>query len=80
MKNFKIEGIYPPAIFKSPTTGISYAICGSNWVEITNDFTIADATKGWICTAKDSIKTEKIVKRKTKKELLNDFVIKFKKC
>jgi len=45
---FTITGIYPPATFISPTTGIRYAVSGSSWVEIPMDMTYHEILAGWI--------------------------------
>ena len=74
MIEFKIEGWFPPGIFKSSITGIKYACCGSNWVEISEDMTMEDVMKGWICTAPCQEKPTKApAKRLTKKQLIESF-------
>ena len=75
--DFKIEGWFPPGIVKSPITGIKYACCGSNWIEISNDMTMEEVMKGWICTAPAIIPKEakKVTKRLTKKQLSESFDI-----
>ena len=71
--DFKIEGWFPPAIFFSAITGINYAVCGSNWVEIPSSMTMDDVMKGWICTAKDKPKTKPFIPRKSKKDLIESY-------
>ena len=68
--NFRIEGWFPPGIAK--TLSGRYACCGSNWVEIEDDVTMADVMKGWVCTAPAyEPKVEKPkAKRVTKAELV----------
>ena len=75
--DFKIEGWFPPCIFKSSITDIKYACCGSNWVEISNEMTMEEVIKGWICTAPAIIPKEikKVAKRLTKKQLSESFAI-----
>ena len=77
--SFKIEGWFPPASFISPISGVRYAVCGSNWVEIPADMSSEDIMAGWICTAKASApKAPMYPKRMTKKQLLDNFTEKFK--
>ncbi len=66
--NFKIEGWFPPIKFKSVVDGRSYAICGSNWIEIPESMSYDDILKGWICTAKEFPKI-KSYKKPTKGQL-----------
>jgi len=70
---FRIEGWFPPSIIVSPINGRKYAICGSNWVEISHSMTMEEVTKGWICTAKDVVKPlkEVVYKRPSKVDIFN---------
>jgi hypothetical protein len=75
--NFRIEGWFPPCI--ANTISGRYACCGSNWVEIEDDVTIEDVTKGWICTAPayvPKVSTPK-TKRPTKSQLAKTVAPKF---
>jgi len=49
MTDFRIEGWFPPGIVN--TLSGRYACCGSNWVKITEDMTMQEVMKGWVCTA-----------------------------
>ena len=51
-KNFKIEGVLPPTIFKS-IHGETYACSGSLWIEIPSDMTLDEVYKGY---TKETIK------------------------
>jgi hypothetical protein len=75
MNEFKIEGWFPPGIFTSPLNGVRYAICGSNWVEISKEMTIDEVMKGWVCTANDSFSKPKSLfpKYKSKTKLMEEF-------
>ena len=58
MSDFKIEGWFPPITYISHLTGVKYAICGSNWIEIPQEMTSEEVMAGWVCTAKVSLPKE----------------------
>jgi hypothetical protein len=66
--NFEIKGWFPPIKFTSVIDGKTYAVCGSNWIEIDANMSYEEILKGWICTAKE-IPLIKSYKKATKTQL-----------
>lgn len=62
-KNFKIEGIYHPTIFRSIVSDKVYAVSGGNWVEIPPDMTFEEVQRGWVNTMPKPKKAPEISKK-----------------
>ena len=66
MNQFKIEGWFPPCI--DNTINGRFACCGPIWIKISEEMTMEDVMKGWICTASIYEPTIVIPKKPTKKQ------------